>query len=98
MRCLLLLLICSVAYGQPRDLQLFLLIGQSNMAGRGKIEASDREPIPRGLLLNKELGWGPAGGPMHFDQTEIAGGGIPRTFARALGDAQPSAYICLNPS
>ena len=35
--------LCGAAWGQekaaPKDLQLFLLIGQSNMAGRGAVEA-----------------------------------------------------------
>ena len=37
--------------GSQKDLQLFLLIGQSNMAGRGAIEAQDREPMPRVFTL-----------------------------------------------
>ena len=40
------------------DFHLFLLVGQSNMAGRGKVEASDRKPHPRVLMLTKDLKWG----------------------------------------
>ena len=32
---------------------LFLLVGQSNMAGRGVVDAQDKTPDPRVLMLNK---------------------------------------------
>jgi hypothetical protein len=94
---LLLLLAGSVAFAQSHDYQLFLLIGQSNMAGRGKVEAVDRVPIPRVLMLNKELEWVPAIDPVHFDRP-VAGVGIARTFGRVLADANPSATIGLIPA
>ena len=98
MRRFLPLLFCAAAFAQPRDLQLFLLIGQSNMAGRGKIEAADREPIPRVLMLNQDLAWVPAIDPVHFDKPQIAGVGIARTFGRVLAAANPSATIGLIPA
>lgn len=99
MKPLLLLLILSFSvFAQPRDLQLFLLIGQSNMAGRGKIEPVDREPIPRVLMLNKDLAWVPAIDPLHFDKPDIVGVGIGRTFARVLANANPSATLGLIPA
>jgi hypothetical protein len=82
---------------QPRDLQLFLLIGQSNMAGRGTVEAQDREPIPRVWMLTKDLAWVPAIDPVHFDKT-VAGVGIGRSFAKVLTAANPSASIGLIPA
>src|SRR5438477_13185158 len=97
MRFLLPLFAC-IAFAQPRDLQLFMLIGQSNMAGRGRIEAADREPIPRVLMLNKELEWVPAVDPVHFDKPDIAGVGIARTFGRVLAAANPSATVGLIPA
>jgi len=95
---LLLLLAGSLAFAQPRDLQLFLLIGQSNMAGRGKIEEADRVPIPRVLMLTKDLQWVPAVDPVHFDSPSRVGVGIARTFGRVLADANPSATIGLIPA
>lgn len=79
-------------------LELFLLIGQSNMAGRGKIEAEDREVIPRVWMLNKQDEWAPAIDPLHFDKPKIAGVGIGRSFAKAVADAHPDAHIGLIPS
>ena len=49
----------------PMDMKIFLLIGQSNMAGRGVVEAQDKVPHPRVFMLNQELAWVPAIDPMH---------------------------------
>jgi hypothetical protein len=98
---LTILLAVTFAAGQtfvPRDLQLFLLIGQSNMAGRGKIEPQDVEPIPGVYMLNKEMAWGPAIDPVHFDRPKIAGVGIARSFAKVLLKANPSYQIGLIPA
>ena len=81
----------------PSDLQLFLLAGQSNMAGRGVIEAQDKEPIPRVYVLSKELEWKPAVDPLHFDKPPMVGVGLARSFARELVKANPTASIGLIP-
>ena len=47
---------------------LFLLFGQSNMAGRGVVEPEDTKPHPRVLMLSKDGKWVPAVDPMHFDK------------------------------
>ncbi len=81
----------------PKDLQLFLLIGQSNMAGRGIVEAQDRAEVPRILMLNKTLEWVPAVDPLHFDKPTIAGVGLGRTFAKTLAVENPAVSIGLIP-
>ena len=44
----------------PAKFHLFLLAGQSNMAGRGKVSESDRKVDPHVLTLDKrESGWLP---------------------------------------
>jgi hypothetical protein len=93
-----LILMAAAGCAQPRNLELFLLIGQSNMAGRGKVEPQDREPIPRVLMLNKELEWTPAIDPVHFDKPQIAGVGIARSFAKTLAEANPRVSIGLVPA
>jgi hypothetical protein len=80
----------------PRD--LFLLIGQSNMAGRGVVEEQDRRPLPHIFMLNKETAWVPAVDPVHFDKPEIAGVGLARSFARVLATGDTSASIGLIPA
>ncbi len=70
---------------QPENLDLVLLIGQSNMAGRGVVEAEDRVPIPGVYALKKDDSWAPAVDPLHWDKPEIAGVGLGRSFAKTVG-------------
>ncbi|MFC1763010.1 sialate O-acetylesterase [Planctomycetota bacterium] len=78
-----------------KSLDLYLLIGQSNMAGRGTVEPQDLEAHPRVLSLNKENQWIPAVDPIHFDKS-IAGVGPGRTFGLTLAEHAPTARIGLN--
>lgn len=80
----------------PRD--IFLLVGQSNMAGRGAIEEEDKIPHARIFVLNQEKTWGPAVDPLHFDKPALVGVGLGSAFARAIADAEPSALIGLVPA
>jgi hypothetical protein len=82
----------------PKDLQIFLLIGQSNMAGRGTVEPVDRTPIPRVFTFNEKLEWVPAIDPLHWDKPAVAGVGIGRSFARYLADQNRTASIGLVPA
>ncbi len=86
------------ASAQPGSLQIFLLIGQSNMAGRGGVEAQDKVPHPRVFMLTKDLAWVPAVDPMHFDKPAIVGVGLGKTFGAVLADADPAAVIGLVPA
>ncbi|MEJ1973648.1 MAG: sialate O-acetylesterase [Lacunisphaera sp.] len=79
-------------------MKIFLLIGQSNMAGRGVVEPQDRTPHPRVFMLNKELAWVPAVDPMHFDKPERVGTGLGKTFGLVLADADPASVIGLVPA
>ncbi len=76
---------------------LFLLAGQSNMAGRGIIEASDKVPHPRVLALGKDGKWKPAVAPLHFDKP-VAGVGLATSFAEVIADEYPHATIGLIPA
>jgi hypothetical protein len=80
------------------DMELFLLIGQSNMAGRGVIEEQDRVPFPRVFTLTKEETWVPAVEPIHFDRPDRLGTGLGRSFAHVLAEAAPTAKIGLIPA
>lgn len=75
---------------------IFLLIGQSNMAGRGAVADEDRRPHPRVLMLNKEGVWAPAIDPMHFDKP-VAGVGLGRTFGIEIAGANPEITVGLVP-
>src|SRR4051812_40178352 len=56
-----------------------LLVGQSNMAGRGRVAAEDRVPVPHVSMLDRQGEWVPAVDPMHFDKP-VAGVGPGRAF------------------
>jgi hypothetical protein len=102
---LLLLLLTTVARADdpieiklpPKEnFHLFLLVGQSNMAGRGKIAGEDREPHPRVLTFTKANNWAPAVDPLHFDKAS-AGVGIGRTFGIEIASASTDITIGLIP-
>ena len=76
---------------------LFLLVGQSNMAGRGKITDADKVPTPNVLMLNKQNQWVPAVDPLHFDKPKMVGVGLGRTFAAEVAKASPGVTIGLIP-
>ncbi len=76
---------------------LYLLIGQSNMAGRGKIEYIDTTAHPRVYVLNQEFEWKTAKEPLHFDKPKLAGVGPGLTFGKAMAAAYPDATIGLIP-
>lgn len=74
---------------RKEDFHLYLLIGQSNMAGRGAVPP-DQKPHPRVLKLDKENKWAPATEPLHFDKP-IAGAALGTSFAETMADAAPES-------
>jgi hypothetical protein len=76
--------------------QLYLLIGQSNMAGRGAVEAPDTLPNRHVLRLNPSGQWEVAKDPIHFDKA-IAGVGPGLTFGRLMAARDTSITIGLIP-
>ncbi len=80
----------------PDNMQLFLLIGQSNMAGRGTVETRDQEVNPRIFMLDKDMKWVPAKDPVHFDKPS-AGVGLCSQFARDVLKKNPNITIGLIP-
>jgi hypothetical protein len=81
----------------PKDkMYLFLLVGQSNMAGRGVVAAEDLKPHGRVLVFDKNETWVPAIDPMHWDKP-AAGVGLGRTFGREIANANPRISVGLIP-
>jgi hypothetical protein len=76
--------------------QLYLLVGQSNMAGRGYVEAQDTVPNRHVLRLNPAGQWEIAKDPIHFDKP-VAGVGPGLAFGRAMAAADTSSSIGLIP-
>lgn len=80
-----------------QDLHLFLLAGQSNMAGRGKVDEEGRKPNPRLFSLDKDGQWQPALAPLHWDKP-AAGVGIGKAFAEMIAAQNPGISIGLIPA
>lgn len=82
-----------------KDLLIFVLAGQSNMAGRGKpVEPQDQTPHPRVLVLGQDKSWKPAVDPLHWDKPPVVGVGLGLSFAKAVADALPDKTIGLVPT
>jgi len=77
---------------------LYILMGQSNMAGRGEltdsIKAMHNDHV---LMLTREMKWVIAGNPIHFDKPGVAGVGPGLSFGMAMADAHPGLKIGLIP-
>jgi hypothetical protein len=75
---------------------LYLLIGQSNMAGRGELGPHDIETHHRVFALDRTNQWTPAADPIHFDKP-IAAVGPGLCFGKTMADRDSSVYIGLIP-
>ncbi len=80
-----------------KKFQVFLLAGQSNMAGRGLLEEEDTIPHERVLTLNKDGDWVPAVDPIHFDKPN-KGVCLGRTFGIDIAEQDPDITIGLIPA
>jgi len=76
---------------KPGNLWIFIMAGQSNMAGRGLVEPQDTIPNPRVLTMNKENKWVIAKEPLHFYQPDLTGLDCGMAFAlellKSVGDS-----------
>ncbi|MEO8109071.1 MAG: sialate O-acetylesterase [Ginsengibacter sp.] len=78
--------VCSQQMKPDSNFHIYLLIGQSNMAGRGEIDAESKVLNPQILMLDSLNNWVPATDPVHFDKP-ITGVGPAIGFAKnMLGD------------
>jgi len=89
------------AYNGPKDkLHVYLLIGQSNMAGRAPYGEEDAGVLERCYLLNAEDQWEPARNPLNRYSTIRKGLGMQKlgpgySFAKAMLRANPDVSIGL---
>ncbi|MCC3156668.1 sialate O-acetylesterase [Hymenobacter sp. 15J16-1T3B] len=86
----------AAAPARREQLRVYLLLGQSNMAGRGVVEAADTTAPARVWRLNPAGQWEQAKDPLHFDKP-VAGVGPGLSFGRAMAAAEPEAVIGLVP-
>ena len=88
----------TVAQRADTSLQLFLLAGQSNMAGRGAVDAQDSVVNPRVRKLDETMRWVPAVDPLHWDKPALVGVGPGRAFGLVLAARDTNARIGLVPA
>ncbi|HRJ70631.1 MAG TPA: sialate O-acetylesterase [Terrimicrobiaceae bacterium] len=79
------------------NFDLFLLMGQSNMAGRACVEAGDRLPQPRVVVLGADGQWISRGEPVHFDKPRTVGLGPALSFGKTVAAADSGKTIGLIP-
>jgi hypothetical protein len=88
-------------YGQPdiskKKFHLYLLAGQSNMAGRGTVEPEDKVTHSRIWMLNKNNQWELAAEPLHFDKPAMVGVGPGFSFAKEMAKIDTNIVIGLIP-
>lgn len=80
------------------NFHIYLLMGQSNMAGRGAVTESLKEVgNDRILMLNAQGAWVPAKHPLHFDKPAVVGVGPGLSFGVTMAEANPHVRIGLVP-
>lgn len=72
--------------GQNPDptFHLYLLVGQSNMAGRGAVDSLSTPDNPLIMMLNEKNEWVIARDPVHFDKPDVCGVGPGLAFAQTM--------------
>ncbi|MNX95310.1 Carbohydrate acetyl esterase/feruloyl esterase precursor [compost metagenome] len=99
---LLLVTLLLASFSKPEqpdpNFHLYLLVGQSNMAGRGVLTAEYRNLSQANvMMLDKDGNWVRASHPLHFDKPARAGGGPGLSFGIEMAKANPSIRIGLIP-
>lgn len=69
---------------EKENLWIFIMAGQSNMAGRGRVEPEDTLTNPRILSINQENKWIVAKEPLHFYEPNLTGLDCGLSFGREL--------------
>ena len=85
---------CGAAVAEGYD--VYLLIGQSNMSGRGTLTADNALPNDGIVKFTKDMKWASADEPLHFDSKKC-GAGLAMSFARMMADASPGRTVALVP-
>lgn len=87
----------SVKLPAKAKLHLYLMMGQSNMSGRGVVEAEDRTPHSRVLMFATNAVWRPAIEPVTHDRPKLLGVGPGLAFGKAMAEKSRGTTIGLVP-
>jgi hypothetical protein len=85
----IILLCCALQLAAQQEkadtnFHVYLLVGQSNMAGRGVPDAESKIINERILMLDSLNRWVPATDPVHFDKPAMVGVGPAIAFANSM--------------
>lgn len=86
----------TASQAENPECDIYLLIGQSNMAGRGGLDEAHTPIHPREKMFTEWNQWAPAVEPLHSDR-KGAGAGLGASFARAMAELRPEVAIGLVP-
>lgn len=75
------------------EFHLYLLVGQSNMAGRGTVDSLSTPDDPHILMLNENNEWTLARDPLHFDKPKVSGVGPGLAFAHKMLSNQKDSNV-----
>jgi hypothetical protein len=89
--------VTAFAQTTPDQMDLYLLIGQSNMAGRGATDAASQPNSSKIWAINRHQEWKMAADPLHEDKPSVVGVGPGLTFAQEIFQKQPGRPIGLIP-
>ena len=79
------------------NFHIYLLLGQSNMAGRGEVEEIDTLVHPRVYMLTEDTIWTLAKNPLHFDKPKAVGMGLGLSFGEKMAEHDTLVNIGLIP-
>lgn len=77
-------------------LECYLLLGQSNMAGRGLVQEEDKKPVRNILVFDSQDKWVNQGEPIHYDSPR-SGVGLGMALAKQRVKRNPQTRIGLIP-
>lgn len=72
------------SFPDKKNLWVFVMAGQSNMAGRGFVQAGDTLSNPRIIAMNTDGQWIEGKAPLHKYQPQVTGLGMGMSFAKEL--------------
>ena len=76
----------------PDSLYIFIMAGQSNMAGRGLVEPQDTILNKKILTIDKSMNWIYAKEPLHFHEPSQTGLDCGMSFAKKLLNSIPDGF------
>ena len=84
------------ATSSSAPLECYLLLGQSNMAGRGLVQEEDKKPVRNILVFDSQDKWVNQGEPIHYDSPR-SGVGLGMALAKQRVKRNPQTRIGLIP-